>query len=364
MSTGFIFQDPKQRIVGPYGTTLPGASRVFYFSGTTTLAPVYADVGLNVQLTNPIQADATGQFPVIYLDPVTSYRVQLYDQFGSLQYDVDPGAIGAGSGSTSTSGGFGTETTLPSSSTVDLGSAPGHTVYVTGTTTINSFGNTATIANPIYICRFQAGLTITNSTSLIVPGGSNIQTTSSGGDSIIVEYLGSGVWQILNYQAAGSPAPTGSVSLIKHGDTGYSTTTITNDPELFIPALNAGWYSFDILLNVSAISPYVQGTNGFLAYLTGTAAASHLMAKIWIYSDTQSAFQDNSTGRNGAFPQQISCGVVPVNGLSSFANQISISGSLQITSSGSFGIAGAQTGTAAGSVFIGYGSYLKIFPET
>jgi hypothetical protein len=57
---------------------------------TTTPTNVYADADLATPLSNPVVADAAGEFVPIYLDPSVTYRAILYDQFDVEQWDVDP----------------------------------------------------------------------------------------------------------------------------------------------------------------------------------------------------------------------------------------------------------------------------------
>lgn len=69
-----------------------GAARLyFYVSGTTTLAPIYADAALTTPLENPVPADALGRLPDIYLDSTKVYRVRALTANGSqVGSDVDP----------------------------------------------------------------------------------------------------------------------------------------------------------------------------------------------------------------------------------------------------------------------------------
>ncbi|NOG70514.1 hypothetical protein [Roseicella sp. DB1501] len=107
------------------------------------------------------------------------------------------------------SSGFGTQTTLASASTCNLGSITTQNVKITGTTTINSFGSSASTMVPIYMIEFAASLTLTNSAALTLPGGVSIQTQP--GDCAIAEYLGSGNWRVRDYTyAAGTSLPTGT----------------------------------------------------------------------------------------------------------------------------------------------------------
>jgi hypothetical protein len=95
----------------------------------------------------------------------------------------------------------GTEASLPSSATTNLGSTGVFAVAITGTTTITSFGSGASTSAPLYFIRFTGALQLThNGTSLILPGGGNI--TTAAGATAIALYLGSGNWRVLHYTPA------------------------------------------------------------------------------------------------------------------------------------------------------------------
>ncbi len=95
----------------------------------------------------------------------------------------------------------GTETSVASATTVDLGAVQSARIAITGTTTITSFG---TAANQLKFIRFTGALTLThNATSLIIPGGVNMPTAAN--DTAIVASDASGNWRVLQYlQANGS----------------------------------------------------------------------------------------------------------------------------------------------------------------
>ena len=61
----------------------------FYLTGTTDLAPIYADVGLTVPLSNPISLAVAEIFPDVFLDPAIIYRRRIVYGDGSI-HDVDP----------------------------------------------------------------------------------------------------------------------------------------------------------------------------------------------------------------------------------------------------------------------------------
>lgn len=72
------------------GEFLPFCRLTFWRSQTDALAPIYEDSELIDELPNPITADETGTFPVIFMDPDRLYRVKLESADGRLRYDIDP----------------------------------------------------------------------------------------------------------------------------------------------------------------------------------------------------------------------------------------------------------------------------------
>lgn len=96
MATGQLFYDPVARPLSSAGATMPLCYYNFYASGTTTPAAVYQDSALTLPFpTNSaglyvVTADSTGAFPPIFLNPVTIYRVQLYNAANTQLEDVDP----------------------------------------------------------------------------------------------------------------------------------------------------------------------------------------------------------------------------------------------------------------------------------
>lgn len=91
--------------------------------------------------------------------------------------------------------------TLASATTTDLGTVTTRNVVISGTTTITSFGSSASTSAPIYNLKFTGALTLTyNATSLILPTAANITTAAN--DTAVAMYLGSGNWQVISYQRA------------------------------------------------------------------------------------------------------------------------------------------------------------------
>ena len=100
-ATGVLFYDPIPRPLSASGASLPGGVYNFFVSGTTNPATVFQDAALtdpfpaaslngSQPLFSAVTADGTGAMPIIFLNPVTIYRVQLFNSTGSLIEDVDP----------------------------------------------------------------------------------------------------------------------------------------------------------------------------------------------------------------------------------------------------------------------------------
>lgn len=84
-----IFVDPVSTPVDAQGDPYAGAKRYFYLAGTLTPATVYADAALTTALSNPVVANASGQFVPIHIDPSVSYRTILRDASDVLLRDND-----------------------------------------------------------------------------------------------------------------------------------------------------------------------------------------------------------------------------------------------------------------------------------
>jgi hypothetical protein len=118
-------------------------------------------------------------------------------------------------------------TNMASASTVDLSTADGYFIDITGTTTITSFGTEQ--SGITYKLRFTGALLITyNATSLITTNSDNIRT--SNGDTCYATSLGSGNWIITGYEKKGleSYSPT----LFLGGISGSNTITATATPTM------------------------------------------------------------------------------------------------------------------------------------
>jgi len=152
----------------------------------------------------------------------------------------------------------GTEATLASASTTNLGSTGVFAVSITGTTTINSLGSGAAASAPLYFTRFTGALQLThNATSQILIGGANI-TTAAGATATWL-YLGSGNWRMLSYEPAlsasklvGVGSSGGKAALSVSSDLTITGTTV---------GVNTGTSANQIVkLNGSGQLPAVDGS--------------------------------------------------------------------------------------------------------
>lgn len=108
---------------------------------------------------------------------------------------------------------------LASGATVNLSSANGNFVHITGTTNISSFGS-ATAGSRFILC-FDGVLTLTyNATSLILPGTANITTVA--GDCCLIISEGSSNWRVVAYfPISGGGGGGGDITAVTAG-TGLS----------------------------------------------------------------------------------------------------------------------------------------------
>lgn len=89
--TAQLFYVPFSPLFTSRGLPAGAAKVFFYYTGTTTVAPIYADAELTTPLYSPVSADALGQLPAIYLDDAITYRVRSVDALGiQIGEDFDP----------------------------------------------------------------------------------------------------------------------------------------------------------------------------------------------------------------------------------------------------------------------------------
>lgn len=93
--TGIPFYDARAKPLSTIGQIQAGCYYQFYTTGTLSLTNVYSDGGLTTPMsqtpgTGQTTAASDGRLPVIYLNPATTYRYQLYTSGNVLLEDVDP----------------------------------------------------------------------------------------------------------------------------------------------------------------------------------------------------------------------------------------------------------------------------------
>lgn len=98
------------------------------------------------------------------------------------------------------------EVDVASATATDIGGAASNSIRITGTTQIDGFGTTYT--GPRFL-RFAGILQLTNSSSLVLPGGANI-TTAAGDTCIALPLPSSAGWYVSTYtKASGAPVIVG-----------------------------------------------------------------------------------------------------------------------------------------------------------
>lgn len=171
----------------PAGFSLSTRSTIAFIAGFTNTGATTLNVSssgvLNVLLPGPSGPQALPPGAIV----AGNLTVATYD---GTQYELLSGDAQLG--------GFGPLTTLASATTTDLGTIASHNVNISGVTTITGFGSTASITYPFYRLGFTGALTLTNSASLLLPGGLNI--TTAAGDTATAVYLGTGNWLIETYK--------------------------------------------------------------------------------------------------------------------------------------------------------------------
>ena len=160
----------------------------------------------------------------------------------------------------------GDEVSVASASTVSLGAQASDKVYITGTTSITSFG--AALGGTRRSVRFEGALTLTfNATSMILPGGVSIQTEA--GDTLDAVCISTGNWRVTAYNRA-----SGSVLFALNP---IATTTVDASATFtFLPASSSPTQvlSAAITANRTVTLSTTSAKNGQTARFTRTAAST------------------------------------------------------------------------------------------
>lgn len=167
--------------------------------------------------------------------------------------------------------------TIASATTTDLATATGTSVTISGNATITGLGTLP--AGVFRHLTFSGAPTLTNSASIVLPGGANI--VAAAGDTALAQSIGGGSWRIRAYQrASGQPLPIIGLAV---------TDTVT------VTSADAGAGAGPVVeLRRDSASPAV---NDLLAYLqwTGRDSAANLQTYAQIHGqilDPVSATED------------------------------------------------------------------------
>jgi hypothetical protein len=80
---------PRSQTVGADGRPISGAKLYTYVTGSSTPKPVWTDAALTIAHANPVEADANGRFPAMFLE-AGDYRTVLTDANDVVIHTDDP----------------------------------------------------------------------------------------------------------------------------------------------------------------------------------------------------------------------------------------------------------------------------------
>lgn len=168
------------------------------------------------------------------------------------------------------------EGTVASASTADIGASTPSRIFITGTTTITSFG---TVANKIKILRYQGALTITyNAVSLILFG--SVDRVTAAGDIQIVSSDSTGKWRELSFNRGdGAPISLSQASTTVQGKVELATAAETQaltDPDRAVTPLGLASALAD--LSATILTTIRNGVGASLDTLSEIATAMGLLA--------------------------------------------------------------------------------------
>ena len=243
---------------------------------------------------------------------------------------------------------------IPSNSTTDLGTAASNVVSITGSVSINSFGSSASLANPIYLVTLAAAasLVINNSAALLCPSDSSIN--AGAGDFFIAQYLGSGNWVILAYYRQGQ-AVFGPVTQVVSTNTQSitSSTVLTNDNQLSA-ALSAGTYKVNIVLLLNSASGTTQGYK-FACTFSGSNSNTAAAGGVLTGNSVTAAFITSINNGSAV----VATGIVATPGEDTLAVEFP----LTVTAPGTLNVQFAQNSSSTNAVNRLPGSTLLIIRE-
>ena len=300
-----------------------------------------------------LNVNGLGAVPIVNIDgtPLGVNQIQAGTTTEVMYYNGFFQLLSVGTFVGATVGTFGLEVPIASAATCDLGSVPAHAALITGTTTITSFGTSASLQAPFFFCRVAAALTITyDPVALILPGNTNITTLP--GDAFIMQYLGSGNWKLTIYQSQLNSSSASASAKIKPADTQIaSSAALTADPDLVSSFLIAGRYTFQVYL---IFDSGVAG-NGFKWQDLGGALDSRGVAPA-----TASGFVNAAAyGPKNETPYGAPIAFATI-GTAANSNIVLYTGSLLVATPGTFGVYWAQNVANATPTTLRAGSYLIV----
>lgn len=217
-------------------STGPEASAtVEYYTTGGVAQNVYSDSTLMTSLGNTLTADSEGRFQIHWLDTSLSYKRIIKLSDGSTLRTDNPvqtadtsiaDALAAyipKAGATTTGPiNFNEGASIASASTINLDTATGLWLHVTGTTGISAM----TLTAGWRLLVFDGALTLTHSSNLLLPGQANITTVA--GDCCLVVGEGGGVTRMAWYTLTeGKPLIEAAEIIIAIGDESTALTTGT-----------------------------------------------------------------------------------------------------------------------------------------
>jgi hypothetical protein len=320
----------------PY-TAYANGQLIFFVAGNTNTGP------------STLNVNGLGVIPIVTITgaPLGAGQIQAGIMSELIYFNGNFQLLSIGNVFGSTIGTFGSEIPLASAATTDLGTTPNHNVMITGTTTITSFGSSASVAAPLYLIRFTSSLILTYSSALILPGGASIVTQA--GDYAFAEYFGSGNWRVAFYQYSQSSA---SNAKIKPADTArVSNAVLTADPDLQTNTLAVGRYSYELLL----IFDSVAAGAGFQWTNDGSAVDSRTLMPGLVVGFVNGAAV--GPANSSFYATTITYASV---GTGANSNQVLYKGSMLVGTPGTLGISWAQDSSTASATTLRAGSYLNV----
>ena len=173
-------------------------------------------------------------------------------------------------------------TPMASSATVDLSTADGYYINITGTVPITSFGTE--VSGISYLLRFSGALTLTNSATIILPG---IAITTVNGAIMLLVSEGGGTWRCAYYQANNLNAPLEILQNSQSAD--YTLVLADSAKHILHPSADITARTFTIPANASVAYPI--GTA--LTFVNQNAAG---VITIAITTDTMRIAGQGTTG--------------------------------------------------------------------